>query len=126
MRSICQRNYIRKVQINRYESSLKTARYWKKLNPLNRSNYPKQLLFTTMFETPIKQQRHVTYKRREVKIYKPMEETLMDELGLTYSDLVKKGVRNLWNQRQQEKALTLWALKHYHEYQWFITPCLKK
>ena len=67
----------------------------------------KLLLNTNMFETPIKQQRHVTYKRREVKIYKPMEETLMDELGLTYSDLVKKGVRNLWNQRQQEKALTL-------------------
>ena len=34
-------------------------------------------------------------------------EKLMDELGLTYSDLVKKGVRNLWNQRKQEKALTL-------------------
>ncbi len=60
-----------------------------------------------MFDTPVKQQRHVTYKRREVKIYKPMEETLMEELGLTYSDLVKKGVRNLWNKRQTEKALTL-------------------
>ena len=54
-----------------------------------------------------KAQRHVTYKRREVKVYRLMEETLMDELGLTYSDLVKKGVRNLWNKRQQEKALTL-------------------
>ena len=31
----------------------------------------------------------------------------MDELGLTYSNLVKKGVRDLWNKRQQEKALTL-------------------
>ena len=60
-----------------------------------------------MFDTPVKQQRHVTYKRREVNIYKPMEETLMEELGLTYSDLVKKGVRNLWNKRQTEKALTL-------------------
>ena len=67
----------------------------------------KQLPVTTMFDAPIKQQRHVTYKRREVKIYKPMEETLMEELGLTYSDLVKKGVRNLWNKRQTEKALTL-------------------
>ena len=67
----------------------------------------KQLPVTTMFDTPVKQQRHVTYKRREVKIYKPMEETLMEELGLTYSDLVKKGVRNLWNKRQTEKALTL-------------------
>tara|TARA_R100000234_G_C4953672_1_gene158559 strand:- start:198 stop:386 length:189 start_codon:yes stop_codon:yes gene_type:complete len=57
------------------------------------------------FEAPLKQTRHVTYKRREVKIYKPMEETLMDELGLTYSDLVKTGVRNLWNKRQQEKSL---------------------
>ncbi len=55
-----------------------------------------------------------------------MEETLMDELGLTYSDLVKKGVRNLWNQRQQEKALALCTAKHCHEYQWCITPCLKK
>ena len=43
------------------------------------------------FEAPLKQQRHVTYKRREAKILRPIEETLMDELGLTYSDLVKKG-----------------------------------
>ena len=67
----------------------------------------KQLPVTTMFDTPVKQQRHVTYKRREVKIYRPMEETLMDELGYTYSDLVKQGIRNLWNKRQTEKALTL-------------------
>tara|TARA_A100000172_G_C3038912_1_gene109638 strand:+ start:1169 stop:1351 length:183 start_codon:yes stop_codon:yes gene_type:complete len=60
-----------------------------------------------MFDTPVKQQRHVTYKRREVKIYRPMEETLMDELGYTYSDLVKKGIRTIWNKRQTEKALTL-------------------
>ena len=59
------------------------------------------------FEAQLKQQRHVTYKRREAKILRPIEETLMDELGLTYSDLVKKGVRNLWSQRQQEKALAL-------------------
>ena len=59
------------------------------------------------FEAPLKQHRHVTYKRREAKILRPIEETLMDELGLTYSDLVKKGVRNLWNQRKQEKALAL-------------------
>ena len=59
------------------------------------------------FEAPLKQQRHVTYKRSEAKILRPIEETLMDELGLTYSDLVKKGVRNLWNQRKQEKALAL-------------------
>ena len=59
------------------------------------------------FETPLKQQRHVTYKRREARILRPIEDTLMDELGLTYSDLVKKGVRNLWSQRQQEKVLAL-------------------
>ena len=59
------------------------------------------------FETPLKQQRHVTYKRREVRILRPIEETLMKELGLTYSDLVKQGVRTLWNQRQQEKVLAL-------------------
>ncbi len=56
---------------------------------------------------PLTNQRHVTYKKREVEKFYKMEETLMDELGLTYSDLVKKGVRNLWNKRQQEKALTL-------------------
>jgi|TARA_Y100000992_G_C20949376_1_gene342815 hypothetical protein len=59
------------------------------------------------FEAPLKQQRHVTYKRREAKILRPIEDTLMDELGLTYSDLVKRGVRNLWSQRQQEKVLAL-------------------
>ena len=55
-----------------------------------------------------------------------MEETLMNELGLTYSDPVKKGVRDLCNQRQQGKALSLWALKQCHEYQWFITPFSKR
>ena len=79
-----------------------------------------------MFDTPVKQQRHVTNKRREVKIYKPMEETLMEELGLTYSDLVKKGVRNLWNQRKQEKALALCTARHYLASQQFITPCSKR
>ena len=59
------------------------------------------------FEAPLKQQRHVNYKRREAKILRPIEDTLMDELGLTYSDLVKRGVRNLWSQRQQEKVLAL-------------------
>ena len=58
-------------------------------------------------ETPIKQQKHVCYKRKEVRIYKDMEDKLMDELGLTYSDLMKKGVRHLWNQRQSQKSLFL-------------------
>ena len=56
-------------------------------------------------ETPIKQQKHVCYKKKEVSIYKNMEDTLMDEYGLTYSDLMKKGIRHLWNQRQNQKAL---------------------
>ena len=59
------------------------------------------------FEKPLKQQRHVTYKRREARILRPIEDTLMEELGYTYSDLVKKGIRNLWSQRQNEKALAL-------------------
>ena len=58
-------------------------------------------------EIPIKQQKHVCYKRKEVRIYKDMEDKLMDELGLTYSDLMKKGVRHLWNQRQSQKSLFL-------------------
>ena len=59
------------------------------------------------FEKPLTQQRHVTYKRREARILRPIEDTLMEELGYTYSDLVKKGIRNLWSQRQNEKALAL-------------------
>ena len=55
-------------------------------------------------QAPIKQQKHVCYKRKEVGIYKPMEDALMDEWGLTYSDLMKKGVRHLWNQHQTNKA----------------------
>ena len=55
-------------------------------------------------ETPIKQQKHVCYKRKEVGFYKPKEDQLMDECGLTYSDLMKKGVRHLWNQHQTQKA----------------------
>ena len=56
---------------------------------------------------PISNQRHVTYKRREVPIYNSIENTLMDEYGLTYSDLCKMGIKNLWNERQNKKALTL-------------------
>ena len=58
-------------------------------------------------ETPIKQQKHVCYKKKEVKIYKEMEDKLCDELGLTYSDLHKKGARHLWNERQSQKSLFL-------------------
>ena len=58
-------------------------------------------------ETPIKQQKHVCYKRKEVRIYKDMEDKLMDELGLTYSDLHKQGIRHLWNARQSQKSLFL-------------------
>ena len=56
---------------------------------------------------PISNQRHVTNKKREVPIYNPIENTLMDEYGLTYSDLCKMGIKNLWNERQNKKALTL-------------------
>ena len=66
-----------------------------------------------MFDASIKQQRHVTYKRREVKIYKPMEETLMDELGLTYSDLVKKGVRNLRSKTRGRKLTVFFPPPKY-------------
>jgi len=44
--------------------------------------------------TPKRKQRHVCYKAREVDIYAPIEETLMKQHGLTYSDLMKKrGIR---------------------------------
>ena len=35
------------------------------------------------------------------------ENTLMDEHGLTYSDLCKLGIKTLWNERNNKKALTL-------------------
>ena len=57
--------------------------------------------------TPKRKQRHVCYKARVVDIYAPIEETLMKQHGLTYSDLMKKGVRHLWNQRQTHKDLML-------------------
>ena len=59
------------------------------------------------FEKPLKQQRHVTYKRREARILRPIEDTLMEELGYTYSDLCKTGIKTLWNERQNKKALSL-------------------
>ena len=54
---------------------------------------------------PLSKQRHVTYKRREIGIYRPIEEKLMDEYGLTFSDLCKKGIKTLWNERQNSKSL---------------------
>ena len=57
--------------------------------------------------TPKRKHRHVCYKAREVDIYAPIEETLMKQHGLTYSDLMKKGVRHLWNQRQTHQDLML-------------------
>ena len=77
------------------------------------------------FEKPLTQQRHVTYKRREARILRPIEDTLMDELGLTYSDLVKRGVRNLWSQRQQEKVLALWVQENSLVSQLPIMNCSK-
>lgn len=58
-------------------------------------------------QTPLRKQRHVCYKAREVEIFDPIEKTLMHEHGLTYSDLMKKGVRHLWNQRQTHHDLML-------------------
>ena len=52
---------------------------------------------------PLPNQRHITYKRREVPVYIQIEEKLMDEMGLTISDLHKEGVKALWNSRQRDK-----------------------
>ena len=56
---------------------------------------------------PISNQRHVTYKKREFPIYNPIENTLMDEHGLTYSDICKLGNKTLWNERNNKNAFTL-------------------
>ena len=45
-----------------------------------------------------KQQRHVTYKKREVAKFKQMEEELMNEHCVTFSDLVKMGIRKLYDE----------------------------
>ena len=57
---------------------------------------------------PLPNQRHITYKRREVPVYIPIEEKLMNEMGLTISDLHKEGVKALWNSRQRDKLQLVW------------------
>ena len=47
---------------------------------------------------PISNQRHVTYKRREVDKFYQMEETLMNEHCVTYSDLVKRAICKMYNE----------------------------
>ena len=56
---------------------------------------------------PPTKQRHVTYKKREIPIYSPIEEQLMEEMGLTFSDLAKTGIKRLWNSRQNQKLMML-------------------
>jgi len=52
---------------------------------------------------PLTNQRHVTYKKREVEKFYKMEETLMDEFCITYSDLVKKAVSKLYEEYKISK-----------------------
>ena len=56
---------------------------------------------------PISNQRHVTYKKREVPIYNPIENTLMDEHGLTYSDLCKFSNREKLTEYLKKKTYEL-------------------
>ena len=53
----------------------------------------------------ISNQRHVTYKKREVPIFYKIEQDLMEELGLDYSGLVKTAVKQLHNSRQNKLQL---------------------
>ena len=53
---------------------------------------------------PKKKQERFTlsFKRKEVPIYVPMEEFLMDDLGIpTRSDVYKLALKNLYKQRKQ-------------------------
>ena len=50
-------------------------------------------------------QKHVTYKRREIEGYKKMEEELMDHHMLTFSDLHKLGIRELFQKYRIERSL---------------------
>jgi hypothetical protein len=47
----------------------------------------------------------MSYKAKEVPIYGPMEEFLMDDLGIpTRSDVHKIAIKNLYQQRKQLTA----------------------
>jgi hypothetical protein len=47
----------------------------------------------------------MSYKAREVPIYAPMEEFLMDDMGIpTRSDVHKVAIKNLYLQRKQLAA----------------------
>ena len=54
-------------------------------------------------QRPLTNQRHVTYKKREVEKFHKMEETLMEELCVTYSDLMKMGVSKLYEEYKISK-----------------------
>ena len=56
-----------------------------------------------MIFTKKKQERFtLSFKRKEVPIYVPMEEFLMDDLGIpTRSDVYKLALKNLYKQRKQ-------------------------
>ena len=51
-------------------------------------------------ETPIPQQRCISYKKREAKYYYDTETELCEDLGLGVSDLYKFAIRKLKTDRQ--------------------------
>ena len=55
----------------------------------------------TFKSSPIRFQ--MSYKQKEAPIYIPMEEKMMDEMGLTRCDLHKKAIKHLHNSRVQQQ-----------------------
>jgi len=51
------------------------------------------------FKQPVPQRRGVHYKKVEAPVFYEMENNLCRELGLTYSELHKRAVRKLNNDR---------------------------
>jgi len=67
--------------------------------------------YTTNMMFPKKKQNRfqLSFKEKEVPLYLPMEEFLMEDLGIpTRSDTYKIALKNLYRQRKQERLEIAW------------------
>ena len=72
-------------------------------NP-NQTPYPLNTLINMMFPKKKQNRFQLSFKEKEVPVYLPMEEFLMDDLDIpTRSDTYKIALKNLYRQRKQAR-----------------------
>ena len=74
-----------------------------------KSLYPLNTLVNTMFQKKKQNRFQLSFNSKEVPVYMPMEEFLMEDLDIpTRSDTYKIALKNLYRQRKQAHLEIAW------------------